>query len=501
MGPDMTWQDTVNSFFGTINDKWGAILFWDDHPFKLPVILMVMLGGGIFFTLRFGFVNVRLFRHAWDVVRGRFDRKEDLGEVTHFQALTSALSATVGLGNIAGVAVAISLGGPGAVFWLWVAAFFGMSLKFACCTFSQIDRVISGNGSVLGGPMIYLERGFKRNFPRWGWFGKTLAVTFAGFTIAASLGGGNMFQANQSFELLATQFPALRDANWLVGIVLALLVGAVVIGGIKRIGDVTSKLVPFMCAFYCVSCLLIVFANYELIPSMFGQIFREAFQPDAIWAGGFVGVLIQGIKRASFSNEAGLGSSAIAHAAAKTDKPIREGVVGMLEPFIDTHLVCTLTSFAILITGAHLDPSLVGKGAAISAKAFESLGTFAPLLLTVAATLFAYSTIISWGYYGEKGTEYLFGKKLIPIYRIVYVFVVALGPVLSLGNIINFSDLMLLSMAFPNIVGMMILSGGVKSALNEYLVSYRSGFAPAPSKQRSNDGQERTDSLTSEQGA
>ncbi|MBI2603482.1 MAG: alanine:cation symporter family protein [Deltaproteobacteria bacterium] len=499
MVPDVTWQDSVNSVFGAINENWGAILFWDDHPFKLPAILMVMLGGGIFFTLRYGFVSVRLFRHAWDVIRGRFDKADHKGEVTHFQALTSALSATIGLGNIAGVAVAISLGGPGAVFWLWVAAFLGMSLKFSCCTFAQIDRIVHENGTVLGGPMVYLEKGFKRNFPRFAWLGKVLAVVFSSFAIAASLGGGNMFQGNQSFELLAAQFPVLQNANWLVGIVLAVLVGAVVIGGIKRIGEVTSKLVPFMCAFYCVSCLLIVFANYEMIPSMFGQIFREAFQPDAIWAGGFVGVLIQGIKRASFSNEAGLGSSAIAHAAAKTDQPVREGVVGMLEPFIDTHVVCTLTSLAILITGAHLDPALAGKGAAISAKAFESLGSVAPLLLTIAATLFAYSTIISWGYYGEKGTEYLFGTKAIPFFRVFYVLMVALGPVLSLGNIITFSDLMLLSMAFPNIVGMMILSGSVKSALSEYMVAYKDGFVnPFPIPQVKSA--ENIDAVVSKQG-
>lgn len=471
----LEWQDAVNSCFAKINAVLGGVLFWSDHPLRLPLILLVMVGGGIFFTIRYRFVNVRLFRHAWKVIRGHYDRPEDRGEITHFQALTSALSATVGLGNIAGVAVAISLGGPGAVFWLWVVAFFGMSMKFSSCTLAQLHRRVHADGSVLGGPMVYLEEAFSQQHPGVAWIGKIMAVVFAVLTIFASLGGGNLFQGNQAFELLVVQFPSLAGHNWLAGLVLSLLVGTVVIGGIKRIGDVTSKLVPAMCAFYCLGCLAIIVGHFSLVPGLLAKIFIEAFRPDALWAGGFIGVLTQGVRRASFSNEAGLGSAAIAHAAAKTDKPVREGVVAMLGPFIDTHLVCTMTSLAILITGVHLDPGLAGKGAAITSAAFATLGSLMPMLLTFAAVIFAYSTMISWGYYGERGAEYLFGRRMIMPFRFMFVGVVVLGPVLSLRNVIEFADIMLLSMAFPNIVGMMFLTGQSKKMLCSYVVEYRTG--------------------------
>ena len=312
-----SWQESLDSCLMSINSFWGSLLFYSDHPLRLPFILIVMLAGSLFFSFRYGFVNVKLFRHAIDVVRGRYDSPEDKGEITHFQALTSALSATVGLGNIAGVAIAISLGGPGAVFWLWVVGFFGMSMKFSSCTLAQIYRKVHRDGSVLGGPMVYLEKGFKEQIPQFAFIGKVFAVVFAAFTIVASLGGGNMFQANQMYEVLSYQAPFFASQPWIVGPVLAALVGVVIIGGIKRIGEVTSKLVPFMCVFYCLSCLAIMIGQYSEIPAVFYSIFSQAFDPDSIWAGGFVGVLIQGVKRASFSNEAGLGSAAIAHAAAK----------------------------------------------------------------------------------------------------------------------------------------------------------------------------------------
>ena len=470
-----SWQENLDEVIGGINSYWGSFLFYSDHPFKLPLILMVMLFGSVFFSLRYGFVNVRLFRHALDVVRGKYDNEEDKGEITHFQALTSALSATVGLGNIAGVAIAISLGGPGAVLWLWLIGFLGMSMKFSSCTFAQLHRVVHEDGSVLGGPMVYLEKGFKEQLPKLAWLGKFFSVVFAVFTIVASLGGGNMFQANQTFELLSSQFPGLASNPWLIGILLSFFVAIVIIGGIKRIGEVTSKLVPAMCAFYCLSCLAIIIGNYSAIPGVFAQIFVQAFNPDSMWAGGFVGVLIQGVKRASFSNEAGLGSAAIAHAAAKTDRPVREGLVAMLGPFIDTHIVCTMTALAILITGAHLDPSVAGKGALITATAFGSLGWMMPYALTLAIVIFAYSTMISWSYYGERATEYLFSKKYVSVYRLIYVLCVVIGPVLSLKHVLDFSDLMLLSMAFPNIIGMVFLSSKIKGMLASYYASYKAG--------------------------
>jgi alanine or glycine:cation symporter, AGCS family len=462
-------QDYFTNFISAINTYWGGVVFWSDHPLKLPLILLVMVFGGVFFTLRYRFVNIRLFKHAIDVVRGKFDDPKHAGEITHFQALSAALSATVGLGNIAGVAIAISLGGPGAVFWLWVIAFFGMNMKFSSCTFSQLHRVIKKDGSILGGPMVYLDKGFKTFLPRFSLFGKGLAVSYAAFTIVASLGGGNMFQGNQIFELVGDQFPSLAEYSWLIGIVLAFLVGVVIIGGVSRVGQVASKMVPLMCVFYCCGCLVIIIGNYTQVPELFFQILKQAFSPDAMWAGGFVGVLTQGVKRASFSNEAGIGSAAIVHAAAKTDKPVREGVVAMLGPFIDTHIVCTMSALTILITKSHLVEGLSGKGAAITSHAFASIGTYMPVFLTVAVCVFAYSTMISWCYYGEKGFEYLFGRKYIFIYRYLYVACVALGPTMSLSAVIEFSDLMLLSMAFPNIIGMLFLSGQVKVLLEKYL--------------------------------
>ena len=469
--------ETVNSFFGGIVSFYAPILFYEIPFLKLPMILFIMVAGGIFFTFRFGFINIRLFKHSIDVIKGKYDNPDDEGEISHFQALTSALSATVGLGNIAGVAVAIQLGGPGAVFWLWLVAFFGMSMKFTSCSFAQYYRVVNKDGSVLGGPMVYLEQAFKERFNLWS-LGKAMGVFYAFMTIMASFGGGNLFQGNQTFELLSNEFPGLADYPVVVGVILAVLSGAVLLGGIKRIGEVTSKLVPLMCLFYVGSCLAIILGNISEVPGLIGSIFKEAFSPSAIYSGGLIGVIIQGVKRASFSNESGLGSAAIAHAAAKTKEPIREGIVAMIGPFIDTIVVCTMTSLAILITNAHMDSSVAGKGAQITSLAFSSLGSYMPMLLLFATIIFAYSTIISWSYYGEKGVEYLFGQKYINVYRVLYCFVIVLGPVLKLGHVIDFSDLMLLSMAFPNIIGMIALSPIIKEKLDDYLSRYKKGEMP-----------------------
>lgn len=460
--------ELVNSAFGHIVDVLAAVLFFRVPIIQLPFILAVMVMGGLFFTIRFGFINVRMFKHAIDVIRGKYDNPEDEGEISHFQALTSALSATVGLGNIAGVAIAVQLGGPGAVFWLWVVAFFGMSMKFSSCTLSQLYRDVGADGHVLGGPMVYLSKAFKEklNLPR---LGKGMGIFFAFATILGSLGGGNLFQANQSYELLAGQFTFLKANPWLVGFVLAALAGIVLIGGITRIADVTSKMVPAMVVFYVISCMSIIIAHSDQVGAMFSDIFTQAFSPEAVFAGGFLGVLIQGLKRGSFSNEAGVGTAAIAHAAAKTDKPVREGIVAMIGPFIDTHLICTMTALSILLTKAHLDPSVQGKGALITAQAFASLGEWMPLLLTIASVVFAFSTIISYSYYGERSTEFLFGIKAIPYYRLIFIMVTIIGPVAKVTHVVDFSDLVLLSMALPNIFGMMFLSGHVSQLTKEYL--------------------------------
>ncbi|MBF0432395.1 MAG: alanine:cation symporter family protein [Fibrobacteria bacterium] len=475
---DVGVQDNVNSFFGSINNVIGNFMFF--KVFKIPFIVLVLALGGLFFTFRFGFVNIRLFFHSFKVIAGKYDDPNDQGEITHFQALTSALSATVGLGNIAGVAVAISIGGAGAVFWMWITAFFGMSLKFSCCALAQIYRKVAPDGRVLGGPMVYIQEGFE-GIGAAG-IGKFLAGLFAILTIFASFGGGNLFQANQTFELISGQFSFFEGKPLVIGITLAFLVGVVIIGGIKRIGDVTSKLVPTMCLFYIIVCLIIILTNFSEVPAMFASIFKNAIAPESA-IGGFFGVLVQGVQRASFSNEAGIGSAAIAHSAAKTKEPVREGVVAMIGPFIDTHLVCTMTALAILITNAHLDPQLVGKGAQITAKAFSSVHFSMPYFLTIAASIFAYSTMVSWSYYGERATEYLFGRNLIWTYRIFYVLIIIVGPMLTLHNVVDFADLMLLSMAFPNILGMIVLSGKLKRKMKDYISRLDSGEIIETSKE------------------
>ena len=481
-------QDKINNSFESIVENLSGILFYGvplgvgNHT--APFILLVLIFGGIFFTLRFGFINVRLFRHSIDVIRGKYDRPEDEGEITHFQALTSALSATVGLGNIGGVAIAIAMGGPGAIFWMWVIAFFGMSAKFTSCSFAQLYRRVKPDGSILGGPMVYLDEGIKDHYPGLAWLGKILGVSFAIFTILASFGGGNMFQGNQTFKILSTEFGVPSDYAWLFGIIIAALVAVVIIGGIKRIGDVTSKMVPTMCAFFCLCCLLIILKNISLVPTMLASIFVSAFQPDAVFSGGMIGGRLLGAKRAAFSNEAGLGSAAIAHAAARTEEPVREGIVAMIGPFIDTIVVCTMTALTLLITSSHIDPATgapfaaelaENKDVAMTATAFATLATWVPYLLCAAVCVFAYSTMISWSYYGERAAEYLFGVRGITPYRVLFVLCVVLGPIVSLKAVIGFSDMMLFSMAFPNIIGLILLSGTLRTKAKDYVGRLQSG--------------------------
>ena len=388
------WLDPVcffdisfGAFQSTVLAEDGSPVLGDDGspqvtgP-KVPLIVVFLLLGGIFFTFRFGFINFRLFGHSIAVIRGKYDNPNDHGEVSHFQALTAALSATVGLGNIAGVAIAISGGGPGAVFWMWVVAVFGMSSKFSSCTLAQLYRKIEPEDGkrehVLGGPMLYLSEGMKDMLGKsFGTpLGKVLAIMFAFFAIGGALGGGNMFQANQTAEIVS--FVALdgdKSYGWLVGVIMAVLVALVIVGGIRRIGDVTSKIVPAMCVFYCLVCLVIILANAGKVPDLMGSIFDAAFNVKAAGWGGVMGILVTGVTRGAFSNEAGLGSAAIAHSAARTDEPVREGVVGMIGPFIDTIVVCTMTALTILITQERIDESALAgsegwvRGAAMTAEA------------------------------------------------------------------------------------------------------------------------------------
>ncbi len=459
----------LDALFGDVVSLLAKLLF-ADFGTGIPLIVMVLLVGGIYYSFFFGWISLRGLRHSIDVLRGRYDNPDSPGEISHFQALTSALSATVGLGNIAGVAIAVSLGGPGAIFWMVVMAFFGMASKLASCTLAVMYRTVHPDGHISGGPMYYLERGLKAKGLKN--FGRTLAVIFAMLTIGGSLGGGNMFQANQTLEILGTTSPFFATYNWAVGIVLAALVAVVIIGGIRRIGLVTSRIVPLMCLLYVIMSLLIIFSRFTDIPAMLATILGEAFSPSAIY-GGFIGVLVTGVKRAAFSNEAGLGSAAFAHAAAKTDEPAREGMVAMIGPLIDTVIICLMTGLVCMITGVYADPQFQARqgmavGISMTAAAFDSFLPGAHYVLAVAVLFFAYSTMISWSYYGERAWEYLFGAGAVLVYRILFVWCVFLGSVATLGNVLDFSDMMILGMAFPNIIGGIILSPQIKACLQDY---------------------------------
>ena len=473
----------IQIFIAALNEHLGAAanflfsVFFFDFGMGLPLIVIVLVGGGVYYSFYFGWITFRGFKHSLNVIRGRYDHPDHPGEISHFKALTSALSATVGLGNIAGVAIAVSAGGPGAVFWMIVTAFFGMASKLASCTLAIMHRKIHPDGRVSGGPMYYLEHGLSGKGLRP--VGRTFAVIFALLTIGGSLGGGNMFQANQTVEILGTVAEGFKAYNWVIGLFMASMVAIVIIGGIKRIGNVTSRIVPFMCGLYVLTAILIILSNITEVPALIANIISQAFTPEAMY-GGFLGVLVQGVRRAAFSNEAGLGSAAFAHAAAQTDEPAREGMVAMIGPFIDTVIICSMTALVCMITGAYQLAEFQGQsgslvGAKMTAAAFDSFIPGARYVLAFAVMLFAYSTMISWSYYGERAWEYLFGIKSILIYRIIFVCFVFIGAVTALKNVLDFSDAMILGMAFPNIIGGIILSPQIKAVLKEYWGRYKAG--------------------------
>jgi alanine or glycine:cation symporter, AGCS family len=494
-----SFQEDINNAFIPVVSFLDKIIFWD--PFyslglydniirdssgeilknangtnkttKIPIVVVWLVLGAIFFTIRMKFINIRGFKHAISLVKGDYDDPNDKGEVSHFQALTTALSATVGLGNIAGVAIAIAVGGPGATFWMIIAGLLGMSSKFVECTLGVKYRKVDENGEVSGGSMYYLRDGLAKYNA--GGLGKVLAVLFAILCIGGSFGGGNMFQANQAYEILGAQFPMMTDNGPLFGVVLAILVGAVIIGGIKSIANVTDKIVPFMAVLYVGAALVVIFANFGQIGTVFALIFDGAFNSDAA-LGGVIGVLIQGFRRAAFSNEAGVGSASIAHAAAKTSEPVSEGIVSLLEPLIDTVVICTMTALVIIITGHHVDTGGLG-GVQLTSSAFGSVISWFPYLLVVAIFLFAFSTMVSWSYYGLKSWEYLFGKSKFSeySYKIIFLIFIVIGSSVSLGAVLDFSDMMILAMAFPNILGLLFLSKEVRSDLDSYFARLKSG--------------------------
>jgi len=477
--------------------------------YDLPIVLILLIFGATFFTIYFKFPNITKFPLAINTVRGKYDEmdhhgveKADLnivdgdlvdtiadeskdGEVSHFQALATAVSGTVGLGNIAGVAVAIAVGGPGATFWMIVCGLIGMSTKFVECTLGVKYRDVGEDGTVYGGPMYYLSRGLKeRGFTR---LGKVLGVIFAVLCVGASFGGGNAFQSNQAAVQLSSMLNLEGGATGvIIGIILAILVGIVIIGGIKKIASVTEKIVPFMAGIYVLASLVIIFANIEYIGDAISMIFAGAFTPEA-GLGGVIGVIIVGFQRAAFSNEAGAGSAAIAHSAVKTKYPASEGIVALLEPFIDTVVICTMTALVIIFfnmdAGAFDYGNAVGStvllnesgtyigGVDLTSMAYDSVIPGFRYILTIAIILFAFSTMISWSYYGLQSWKYLFGrgKRADVVYKALFLLFVVIGAAATLDAVIKFSDAMILALVFPNMIGLLFLYPKVREELDKYL--------------------------------
>ena len=507
---EMSLDERVESGFAPVSKFVTDVVFYPITivGMDVPIVIIILLLGALYFTLYNKFANFRLLGVAINAAKGKYDdvdhhgadviagdptpggdifetiQKEDvIGEVTHFQALTAALSATVGLGNIAGVAVAIAIGGPGATLWMILAGFLGMSSKLVEATLGVKYREVDEDGKIYGGPMYYLSKGVK------GYFGKFLAVFFAIMVIGGSFGGGNMFQANQA----AAQFKLLFNlqsgsAGFWFGVIMAILVGAVIIGGIKRIGKVTERVVPFMAIIYVGAALLIIFLNITSIPAAFGQIWDGAFNADSA-LGGIIGVMIVGFQRAAFSNEAGVGSASIAHAAVKTRFPASEGIVASIGPFVDTVIICTMTALVIVIMNLKANlfsyGDVVNKevllnsngqrigGVDLTSLAFDAAIPNFSIVLTIAVILFAFSTMLSWSYYGLQGWKYLFGRSKITdiTYKLLFLVFVVIGSSASLGSVIDFSDAMIFAMVFPNIIGLVLLAPQVRKEIDRYLLA------------------------------
>ena len=438
--------------------------------------MLWLVAGAVFFTFYLGFINIRGFKHAIELVRGDYANPNDAGEVSHFQALATAVSGTVGIGNIGGVAVAVTVGGPGATFWLIMAGFLGMSTKLVECTLGVKYRNENPDGSVSGGPMYYLRKGFSERGMEG--FGKFIGAFYAIGIFIGALGIGNMFQSNQAYvQLNHVAGGGLDGLGWLVGLILAGVVFLVIVGGIKSIARVTEKIVPFMAVFYCVFALIVIFMNYDALPQAIANIFTGAMTGEGV-AGGALGALIIGFQRAVFSNEAGIGSASIAHSAVRTKEPATEGIVSLLEPFIDTIIICTITAL-VIGTSAVADPGFAGqaKGIAMTSAAFERQFSWFPIPLAFTAILFAFSTMISWSYYGLKGWTYLFGEspKGQTVYKLIFCAFVALGSIVQLGPILDISDALVFLICVPNILGLYFLAPIVKREMESYFARIKSG--------------------------
>lgn len=489
-----TALEPVDKFFGVVNGYVGGFIFFPiplGSSGEIPFAVLILVSGALFFTIRMGFISLRGFGHSISIIAGKYDNQNDKGDVSHFQALTTALSATVGLGNIAGVTTAIALGGPGAAFWMVLAGFLGMSSKFVECTLGQKYREVRPDGRIMGGAMYYLSRGLAELglAP----LGKLFAVCFAVLCVGGSFAGGNAYQVKHSLDAVGQTVPFFKEFPWIYGLLMLVLTAIVIIGGIRRIASTADKIVPVMCSIYVLAGLLILLKNYSAVPPAFSLILSSAFSPDA-FRGGFIGVLVWGFKRAAFSNEAGVGSAAIAHAAAKTDYPVREGIVALLEPFVDTIVVCTMTALVIVITGAYdyQNPAFPAEykaqftlndqniatavsGASLTSLAMDSQIPGFRYALACATFLFAYSTMISWSYYGERCWAYLFGEGFSMAYRAIFLVFTFLGSVISATNVMDFGDLMIFGMMLPNMVGLLLLSGKVRRDLDAYWTKLKTG--------------------------
>lgn len=487
---ELTFDDRINSVMEPITGAIMKVIFFEltlPGGRSVPFVLIWLLLGALIFTVYFRFVNIRAIRHTIEVVRGKYDNPAHAGEVSHFQALTAALSGTVGVGNIAGVAFAVSLGGPGATFWMILAGLLGMSSKFVECTLGTKYRRQNPDGSVSGGPMYYLRDGLKKQGKAG--LGKVLAIIFAVACIGGSFGGGNMVQINQAtqqlIEVTGGEASFLAGQGWMFGAVMAVVVGLIIIGGIRSIARVTDKVVPLMVGIYVAGALVVIFGNLGAVPGAFAAIFESAFSPDAAY-GGLIGVLIVGFQRAAFSNEAGIGSASIAHSAAKTDEPISEGLVALLEPFIDTVVICTMTALVIVISGY----GSIGQEAAmlaaqakelqaieLTSSAFEQTMSWFPVVLSVAVILFALSTMISWSYYGLKAWTFLFGESRASdvSYKVIFCLFVVIGSAISASSVFDFGDAMIFAMCFPNVLGLYFLASEVRADLQDYFRRIRSG--------------------------
>ena len=487
-------DEIINEAFQPISSFWESLVFHEFFGTGIPTIIFLLVGGAGFFTLYFGFINIRGFGISLNTVMGKYDKldteRSNNGEVSHFQALATAMSGTVGNGNIAGVAIAIAIGGPGATFWMILCGILGMSSKFVECTLGVKYREIGSDGTVYGGPMYYLKKGLTEiGYEK---LGKVLGITFAILCIGASFGGGNAAQSNQAAMQLVNYFGMTGgSARTIIGIIMMIVVGIIIIGGIKRIASVTEKIVPFMAGIYVLACLYIIISNFTFIDDAFGLILSEAFSPTA-GVGGFIGVLIQGFRRGAFSNEAGSGAASIAHSAVITSYPASEGLVALLEPFIDTVVICTMTALVIIIFNGDNTiftyGNTVGDGTAvmiqgqqlsgsgITSAAFSEYISFSGPFLTVAVVLFALSTMISWSYYGLQSWMYIFGKSRVAdlTYKIIFLLFIVIGAAGDVSSVWAFSDAMILALVFPNMIGLFLLYPKVKNELTSYIDKIKS---------------------------